>query len=137
MSVDKSRTKRIARRFNLIVWSVTGFFLAGYLPAVAAHGKHIDQQTAATISFVLAAMGVIPYASRIAHPLKSALAAGALGTLTGVAMVNALSGGSAGGDIALKYVLGTGGFCALIGATFGHLAKQRRQRAQDEWKRYQ
>lgn len=142
MTKDLPRAKRIGRRFNLVVWSLMGFFLAGYLPSLAAQAKHISPQLAVTISLALAAMGVIPYAAKIGHPLKSALVAGMLGALTGLALTSSFLSAdptmaNQARSLQWKYAGGIAFFCALIGATFGHLARRRRQRAQDEWRRYE
>ncbi len=121
MSRNPSTIKKITRRVNLILWSGIGFFLVGYLAST-----HLRPQMAVTVTVALSAIGVMPYASRIAHPLKSGLVAGLLGAVAGAAM---------GGG--LTYLCAMGAFCAGVGAVFGYLAQQRRRQAEDEWKRHQ
>ena len=134
MTGDKTKVKRITRWINLIVWSVLGFSVAGLLPAMYFHKP--------TISMALAAVGVIPYASKIARPVRSGLVAGLLGTISGISMVNALMSGTAlsqqaAADIAVRYVGATGAFCVGVGVLFGYLAQQRKRQAEDDWKRHQ
>jgi hypothetical protein len=124
MSRDLSTIKKITRKLNLVVWSILGFFLVGYLPAKA----NLRPQLAVTLTVALSALGVIPYASKIARPMKSALIAGLLGLVAGASL--AATGGG------LTYLFSTGGFCAGVGALFGHLARQRRRQAEEEWKKH-
>jgi hypothetical protein len=121
MTAPQSSVKKITRWVNLVLWSGMGFFLVGYLPAA-----HLGSQLAVTITVALSAMGVIPYASKIGDPLKSGLVAGLLGIVAGSSMA-AMGGG-------VTYLCAIGAFCAGVGAVFGHLARQRRRQAEEEWK---
>ena len=136
MTAPQSSIKKATRWMNLIVWSGIGFFLIGYLPAA-----HLRQNLAVTVTVALSAMAVIPYASRLARPLRSALLAGMLGAISGISMVVVLTSGAlvssqALTDFTVRYVCATSGFCAGVGALFGHLARQRRRQAEEEWKKH-
>ena len=123
MTDAKSKAKRITRWVNLVMWSIIGFFLIGYLPSLEARAGHLRPEMAVMITIALAAMGVIPYASKIGRPLKSGLIAVMLGLVAGASM---------GGG--LTYLCATGAFCGGVGAVFGHLSQQRRRQAEEEWK---
>jgi membrane associated rhomboid family serine protease len=102
---------------------------------------HLSQNLAVTVTIAVSAMAVIPYASRLARPVRSALVAGALGAISGISMVAVLTEGWMGTsqaliDFAVQYVCAVGGFCAGVGALFGHLARQRRRQAEEEWKKH-
>lgn len=136
MTDAKSTAKKITRWVNLVLWSAIGFFLIGYLPAA-----HLQPSVAITVTVAVSAMAVIPYASRLARPMRSAIVAGVLGAISGVAMVAVLTAGTMSSsqaltDFAVRHVCAVGGFCAGVGALFGHLARQRRRQAEEEWKKH-
>jgi hypothetical protein len=135
MKPDQKKSKKISRWINLVVWSIVGFFLLGYLPTYL-----LQSSKGPICSMVAAAMAVIPYASWIARPVRSALVSLGLGLLTGLAVANVLARLNLPGpeaqamtNFASSFLLATVGLCTAVGAIFGYLGMLRQRRTEREW----
>ena len=121
---------RRARLVRIAAWSIVGFMALGYVPTALAHSP--------LISLPAAALAVIPYGSRLARPLRAALAGLGLGMVAGLAVASGLLQGlPVAQDLALafalQYAAATAAICAVVGAVSGYLGLRRRRNVQTQW----
>lgn len=140
------RTPAWLLKVNRIVWAIAAFLLAGYVPTLYSVALfHNSDRPNPTMGIALAAAAIIPLGSG-ARSLLRALGRGlGLGAVAGMAAALAiiqmppLSESLQKNVLAPQYLMilttSTAALCAAVSALFYFVAKRRRQKVEDQWRR--
>jgi len=125
------RRSSLSRRTAAVFWSCAAFFALGYFPTAMSHSPVISTAAAACV--------VIPFGSRARSVVRGVLRGFALGLMTGIASLGALTmrtgqlAPAQTAGLAAATIGATTGLCAAVAGLFAYLARRRARLIDAQW----
>lgn len=120
----------LPRKARQVLWTMAGFFCAGYFPTVMLHTP--------VASMAMAVAGMIPFGIRSKTVRQGLLRGIGLGVVAGVAISSALTfnrdiAPEALGRLLATFTAATVVPCAGVGSLFAALTRRRRRLIDQQW----